>query len=106
MDTKEKVSKITGFYFTPLKDCTVFVDIIHKVAMYEGGIQMDPVMLHNDAAEKNARELIRLLTDMVNALKTDRMYDSYHTLEIAELVGKVQEYNAHVIAVDSLCKEW
>ena len=67
---------------------------------------MDPVMLHNDAAEKNARELIRLLTDMVNALKTDRMYDSYHTLEIAELVGKVQEYNAHVIAVDSLCTEW
>ena len=64
-----------------------------------------PVMLHNDAAEKNARELIRLLGDMVNALKTDRMYDSYRPLDIDELVGKVQEYNAHVEAIKALLRE-
>jgi hypothetical protein len=75
--------------------------------MYEGGIQMEhPVMLHNDAAEANARELIRMLTHMSNALKTDRMYYSFRELEIAEFVDKVQEYNAHVKAVDELCKEW
>lgn len=66
---------------------------------------MDAIMLHNDAAEKNARELIRMMGDMVNALKTDRMYDSYHPLEIDEFVGKVQEYNAHVEAIKELLRE-
>jgi hypothetical protein len=65
-----------------------------------------PVMEHNDAAEKNSRELIRMMQMMTNALITDRMYYSFRELEIAEFVDKVQEYNAHVIAIDSLCKEW
>ena len=64
-----------------------------------------PVMLHTDAAEKNARELIRMMQMMTNALITDRMYYSFRELEIAEFVDKVQEYNAHVKSVDELCKE-
>lgn len=64
-----------------------------------------PVMEHNDAAEKNARELIHLMERMINDLKTDRMYDSFRAIDVKELVGKVQEYNAHVNIIKGLCRE-
>lgn len=67
-----------------------------------------PVMEHNDAAEKNARELIHLMECMVNDLKTDRMYDSYReiaSVELEALVLKINEYNAHVKAIKELCAE-